>query len=159
MVLTFECVDNILRCHHSNKTCLPLVTYDAIWLTAFSEMNLEFWLKPLKGWNGQTRVFWLALDQDLSLLKLASLPVVLGEFGCDVTTQRVGRICHRTRFQASSDHSDSENWTGDKVGFTKQISSQALTLSGRDDWPSGSKGPHLKPINHALPDSFTQSGH
>ena len=77
--------------------------------------------------------FLLALDQDLSFLKLASLSVVLGEFGCDVITKRVGRVCHRTRFQASSAHSDSENWTGDKVGFTKQISSQALTLSGRDD--------------------------
>lgn len=64
------------------------------------------------------RVFLLALDQDLSFLWLASLLVVLGEFGCDVTAKRVRRTCHRIWFQASSALSDSENLLGDDVCFT-----------------------------------------
>ena len=40
----------------------------------------------------------------------ASFPVVLGDFGCDVSVKLVGKI--RTRFQAFSGNSDSANWPG-----------------------------------------------
>ena len=46
--------------------------------------------------------------------RTASFPVVLGDFGCDVTRQacRESSPSYRTRFQASSRHSDSAKWPG-----------------------------------------------
>ena len=47
----------------------------------------------------------------------ASFPVVLGDFGCDVTCQACRENSrYRTRFQASSFNSDSGNWPGYEVG-------------------------------------------
>ena len=49
--------------------------------------------------------------------RTASFPVVLGDFGCDVTRQacRGSSPSYRTRFQASSGHSDSARWPGYEV--------------------------------------------
>ena len=46
-------------------------------------------------------------------LRPASFPVILGDFGCDVTCQACRENLHyHTRFQASSGNSDSVNWPG-----------------------------------------------
>ena len=46
-------------------------------------------------------------------LRPASFPVVLGDFGYDVTCQACREnLCYHTRFQASSGNSDSVNWPG-----------------------------------------------
>ena len=46
-------------------------------------------------------------------LRPALFPVVLGDFGCDVTCQAFRENLHYcTRFQASSGNSDSANWPG-----------------------------------------------
>ena len=42
--------------------------------------------------------------------KAASIPVVLNDFGCDITRQACWEI--RARFQASSGNPDSANWPG-----------------------------------------------
>ena len=47
----------------------------------------------------------------------ASFPVVLGDFGCDVTCQAC-RENYRARFQASSGHSDSANRPGYEAAAT-----------------------------------------
>ena len=46
-------------------------------------------------------------------LRPALFPVVLGDFGYDVTCQACREnLCYHTRFQASSGNSDSANWPG-----------------------------------------------
>ena len=65
-------------------------------------------------WYKFTFAVWRKRDSDLALF-----PVVLGDFGWDVTCQAcrllVGKIC--TRFQASSGNSDSANWPGYEAGL------------------------------------------
>ena len=50
MILTFESVDEILRCDHSNETSLPELTHGAICFSNFDKMKFGnlveicFWL-------------------------------------------------------------------------------------------------------------------
>ena len=63
----------------------------------------------------------------LLCLNPASFPVVLGDFGCDVTCQACRENSPRTpsryraRFQASAGHSDSANRPGYEAGLNPLI--------------------------------------
>ena len=62
VTLTFQSVDKILRCDHSNESSLPLLSHDAICFPNFHKMKFGhlvqicFWLNlAVKGLNINTR--------------------------------------------------------------------------------------------------------
>ena len=72
-----------------------------------------FWVQSCTGKSFQVFRFFLPYLEN----QVASFPVVLGDFGCDVTCQACRENSrYRTRFQASSFNSDSANWPGYEVG-------------------------------------------
>ena len=43
VVLTFESVDEILKCYHSNETSLAELLHGSIYFLGFTKGNLNFW--------------------------------------------------------------------------------------------------------------------
>ena len=58
------------------------------------------------------------------MLRISCVPIVLGDFGCDVTCQACrdnSQIRYRTRFQASSGNLDSTNLPGYEVACSVAV--------------------------------------
>ena len=110
VTLTFECVDEILWCDHSNESSLPVLSHDAIFSSKILEN--EIWkfgrnlpwphlvVKGLNNWSiesnlSSTTSFW---ERVTSLLKKVTIVIIIFSPGpSEITVSKANKIWEAQR--------------------------------------------------------------